>query len=501
MTTLMSPFDRILTAFEEKSGLFGVEHNLLEKNDGSVLIIKVAYPTERLFRILEDCRAAVTKDEDGAPLATLVRKQGGNLLDGPEGNLLLRTLTESQNVNRYSFQKDFMAWYTRSVFGAESQVTASANHVVYGRRGAGKSMLLLYATHERTRLRRPFVWIDMQVYARREDEQVISHVLRDILEQTKSLLRETAKHDLLINKLQEDRVPADRVRQLLPDIRRLLSDFANKNQELFIFLDDFHVVGKTLQPLLLDMLYAFARGNRIFLKLSAIETLTRTYDPSENIGLQIPQDAQLIRLDFNLTTPDKATAHIDAILNSHAQHAGIASIRRLCTSGDVIPRLTWVAAGVPRDALNLFAQAITKATLDGRHLVSVSNVNVAASETLGTKLSELESDASQNADELKQLLDRIQNFCVTEKRQNAFLVEIRANNPLYENIRNLVHLRLLHVITEGVTIGQAGRKYLGLILDYGFYTGVRAARSVDLFNRQTNRVARKELRRLPVFEG
>lgn len=60
-------------------------------------------------------------------------------------------------------------------------------------------------------------------------------------------------------------------------------------------------------------------------------------------------------------------------------------------------------------------------------------------------------------------------------------------------------MRLLHVISEGITVGDAGRKYLALILDYGFYTGVRAAQSVDLFNKQTGKVAYKDLRKLPVL--
>ena len=198
--------------------------------------------------------------------------------------------------------------------------------------------------------------------------------------------------------------------------------------------------------------------------------------------------------------PDKATLHIEAILNSHAVYCGLPSVRRLCTSGDVVPRLTWVAAGVPRDALSLFSQAISKATLANRPRVSVSDVNVAASETINTKLRELESDASGQAHPLVGLIEKLKNFCVRTHRRNAFLVEIKAEDPTYENIRNLVDLRLLHVINEGITIGEAGRKYLALILDYGFYTGIRAARSVDLFNRQTNRVAYKDLRKLPVFE-
>lgn len=498
MSALNTTLARLRDEFEKRSGLIGVKYDLISKPNGAVLILYVASPTERLFRILEQVRVELTPSGEDAPLATLRKRKVGNQLNGPEVKLLLRILSESQNVNRYSFESDFLTRYTKSVSGAEAQIVANANHVVLGRRGAGKSMLLLYAWHEREQISQPSVWIDMQVYSGRSDEAVISDVLRELLDQTGDLLREVESHRRIISKLSLG-ASCDEVRRLLPEIRRLLARFAERGQDLFVFLDDFHVVGKELQPLLLDMVYAVARGNRVYLKLSAIETLTRTFDPSTHTGLEVPQDAQNIRLDYNLTTPDKTTAHIEAILNSHAQYAGLSSVRSLCTSSDVIPRLTWVAAGVPRDALYLFSQAISKASVEGRHRVTVSNVNVAASETLTTKLRDLTTDASQAAEELKGLLERIRNFCVTVKRKNAFLVEMGADNNLYNNIMNLVHLRLLHIISEGITVGDAGRKYLGLILDYGFYTGIRAAQSVDLFNKQSDKVVYKDLRRLPIF--
>ena len=61
-------------------------------------------------------------------------------------------------------------------------------------------------------------------------------------------------------------------------------------------------------------------------------------------------------------------------------------------------------------------------------------------------------------------------------------IPVKSNTVTFEQIRQLVDLRLLHVINEGITIREAGRKYLGLMLDYGFYIGFRAARSVELFN-------------------
>lgn len=500
MKTINPVFNEIKSEFEKKSGLSSIQSELREREGNDVLLLKIANPTERLFKILEQVRSCFGSDESDAPLVTLVKKSGSNLLQDAEGKLLLRTLSESLNINRYSFQKDFLSRYTRSVAGAEEQITSSANHMVFGRRGAGKSTLLLYALHTKTELSRQFAWIDMQVYARRNDDTVLSDVICEVLEQTSSKIGSKNEFQDVLTKLKQPDLDEEIIRKQLPIIRRLLSTFANKGQELFIFLDDVHVLDTSLQPRLLDMLYAMCRGNKIFLKMSAIETLTRTFDLKTKQGLEIPHDVQLIRLDYNLTTPDKAAQHIETILDSHAIYCGIPSIRRLCTSSDVIPRLTWVAAGVPRDALNVFSQAMTKATLSGKQNVTVSNINIAASEAVNTKLRELESDVTGDTHPLQTLLEDIRDFCVKKQRNNAFFVEIKTNDKLYQDVLTLVDLRLLHVINEGITIGEAGRKYLGLILDYGFYTGIRAAQSVVLFNRETGKVSYKDLRKLPVFK-
>ncbi|MDZ4306464.1 hypothetical protein, partial [Allopontixanthobacter sp.] len=162
-------------------------------------------------------------------------------------------------------------------------------------------------------------------------------------------------------------------------------------------------------------------------------------------------------------------------------------------------RLTWVSAGVPRDAIYLFSQAIQKANIDARARVTVSNVNQAASETLTIKLRDLEQDASDQALGLNVTLETIKAFCIKEKRQNAFLIEINNDSQLFRNVTSLVQLRLLHVISEGITPHEAGRKYLALILDYGLYIGIRAAQSVELFNRSFDDSSSAALRKLPIL--
>ncbi len=488
--------DKVLGEFETRTGLVGLECNDIMKGDRLTRVIYVASATERLYEILNDILSEVSEDENFH--ATLKQKSQDFIVSGPESRLLLKVLSESQNINQYSFQDDFFDRYTKSVTGAESQIISAANHVVTGRRGAGKSMLLLYCFRARQRDALPNAWLDLQMFSGRKDEQAIVDALVELLYKTDfpaSALDEVLD---IRHKLETQDQNVESVRRMVPKLRRMFSSISSQN-DLFIFLDDFHVFPIEFQHILMDVLYSITRGNRVFLKVSAIENLMKTYDTSTQSGLEIPQDAQRLGLDYNLTTPDKATKHIEAILDSHASYSGLPSIRRLCSSASVLPRLTWVSAGVPRDAINLFSQSMLKAASEDKKRVTVSNVNMAASENLSIKIKDLQTDASSSAERLNMLLEEIRHFCVIEHRTNAFLVEIKPGEDRYGDILSLVQLRLLHVISEGITPKEAGTKYMALILDYGLYTGVRAAASVELFNKQTLSVSAKDLRKLKIL--
>ena len=112
--------------------------------------------------------------------------------------MFLRTLSESLNINRHSFKDDFFSRYTKSVFGAEEQIAAAANHIVYGRRGAGKSSLLLYALRIRENRGEPSLWVDMQQYANRRDLSVVAHLLFGMLrDATEAFQKAQPASDLL----------------------------------------------------------------------------------------------------------------------------------------------------------------------------------------------------------------------------------------------------------------------------------------------------------------
>jgi hypothetical protein len=132
----------------------------------------------------------------------------------------------------------------------------------------------------------------MQAYSQHDDIAVVVDLLLEVLRQVSGQLEKPELAEALMTKLRGilDADPNDKaaIRRVLPDLRRLLSEIPASGRNLAIFLDDFHVLSMNVQPEVLNVVYSVCRGNGIFLKLSAIETLTKTWDSLTRSGLQIP---------------------------------------------------------------------------------------------------------------------------------------------------------------------------------------------------------------------
>jgi hypothetical protein len=497
----------LVDAMSQRLSLVQPNFHIKERADGPYLVIEVAKPNERLFRILRESQRSLPEDHPFCTRATILTRSAAptNRLLLPETQLLRATLSESLTVDQHTFSEDFFARYTRSVFGYEDQIVSDGNHIVYGRRGSGKSSLLAYAMHVRAKQRRPYAWIGMQAYAERDDIQVSVDVIRSVLEQLSpfaaegSLLPDICRALTSLEALPDSEVQRA-LPKMLPKVGRELTKIGNERGDTTIFIDDLHVVAGAMQPKLLGHLYACSRGNRCHLKISGIEQFSHPWDATVNVGLQPPHDAQVLKLDYNLTMPDKSKVHITSILDAHAAFCGLPDVGYVTGNG-VLSRLVWVAAAVPRDALNLFAQAIAKGGSQGQKLVSITSVNAAASEMAEQKLRDMHQDYRGTRTATQAVLERIKIFCVQKKRKNAFLVEISNDNAVFRCIQDLIALRLIHVIHEGITPHRAGRRYQALLLDYGFYVGVRAAKSVDLFHKEPKTPTVQELRKLPIFSA
>lgn len=480
-----------------------LDYVIKDRADGPYLVFHVVHPSEHIFRALRQAQDGLDEDHPFKDRAT-IQKRGGTVSDRiqlPETRLLRTVLSESLTVDAHTFGNDYFSRYIPSVFGYENQILSESNNLVYGRRGSGKSSLLAYAKHHRENAGLPYAWIAMQPYAARDDIQVSIDVFADLLTQLSRSVDDGAAFARLNTSLEglsemDDSDARKTFVRLLPRFARAI---ASASSDIVIFVDDIHVLKSTFQPELLGQLYSISRGNRCYLKISGIEQFSRPWNSLEQVGLESPHDAQVLKLDYNLTMPEKSKTHIESILDAHARFCGLPSIGYI-SGTDVLSRLVWVAAAVPRDALHLFAQAITRASSQDQKKVSITSINVAASEVAEQKLRDVEHDHSEGMSPTRDILDQLKEFCIKTKRQNAFLLEIKNDDAGFTAVQDLIALRLVHVLHEGITPHEAGKRYQALMLDYGFYVGIRAARSVDLFQKTPKTPAAKELRKLPVFK-
>ncbi len=503
--SLRRSVEDILDAYSQKLSGIRPDWYLKKRPDGPYLIIEFAKPSEHHYGIHNALVAVLPEDNPFKDRSTVLARRTSPKarLLLPETQLLKKILAESLTIDRNSFNEDFFSRYTASVTALEQQITGNANFVVNGRRGAGKSSLLAYAMHTAIKNRTPYSWVAMQTFANRADHQVIPAIISAVLYDLNRTTSGLSELEDLINAFDSlsessDKTVLVKCDRLIPRTRRVIGNIATVKNPLTIFLDDIHVIDESVQPLALAYIYKITRGNNTFIKTSGIEQLTTLWDSSKQIGLQLPHDAQLLNLDLNLTMPDKSREHIVSILNAHARYCGLPSIEYL--SGDnMLSRLVLVAAGVPRDSLNLFSIAISKAIAKNQKLVTITSINAAASEMAEEKLKDVERDTGGASAEIQKILSEVKKFCIVQKRKNAFLVEIKNADPRYKLVQKLIALRLVHLLHEGITPHKAGKRFIALMLDYGFYVGIRAARSVDFIPSEPRQLSAKELRTLPIF--
>lgn len=497
--------EEIIKSFKNSTRFTKVDYSIIEKSGRPYLVIHLSQPTERFFKFINESFSNVSPDNIFIERTTLKRRKSAtSRLELPEASLLRTLISENLTASKTSVERgEFSSRYIETVDGSEEQISSLSNHIVYGRRGAGKSSLLLYLVNKIENENKQYAWIPMQTYADRNDGLVVADIISETLRNITPPDELQAELEGCIQTLENlDDINADKksettFNRTLTKARRILGAVSRSQNGLFIFLDDIHVL-KDAQPKVLSKIYSITRDNGVYIKISGVQGFTKTYEAAAREGLEPPHDIQIINLDHNLTMPDKSYEHVKKILDSYANYCALPNVSYICGEG-VLERLIWVAAGVPRDALNLFSKSIAKASIKDQRRVSITSINSAASEMADDKFRDVDKDSSGDLEEVKSALERIKNFCIREKKKNAFLVELNTGINALKMIDELIALRFLHILHEGITPSEAGKRYKALMLDYGFYVGVRAARSVDLFQERPVALSVKQLRSLPVY--
>jgi hypothetical protein len=253
-----------------------------------------------------------------------------------------------------------------------------------------------------------------------------------------------------------------------------------------VVLDDFYFIPRADQPDVLSYLQQVVKNLNIWLKIGAVEhRLNEFADGDPPRGLQLTQDAGKVQMDVTLTDFDHTRAFLEGILDDICQSVGVESERLLTENARL--RLVAASGGVPRDYINLIAEALGKSTRRTdrdpsrpRNRITSEDVNQAAPEFRKQKEEDLRVDSSpEDAERLRQRLNEVLNFCVVDRKTNVFTVDARLlrEDQWGRDIAALADLRFFHrfgqLTVQSSDPSYVGQRYEGFVLDLSSYATAR----------------------------
>lgn len=497
-----SAFDTTVARFAQALGLSTVPADIETIGGRQFLKFKVGRNAPVYDHALRETLKGMSETNPFQGLLGLSIEEQVRFPSSLEANVLRGILTRSTRVVSSDERTNSLGRYVPFQNNEENLIIQPATHLIIGRRGVGKSTLIARAQVLLRRAGKLSVVVDSQPYTQLSDEPLFFEVTADL---TRSIARVAAElhqnqiademggfaQQLLNGEIQVGRISAS--------LRRLVEKLTTAtDSDLFVFLDDFHLIQPNWQPALIETIHGSLKGARGWLKIAGLQSLLKHYDPKSRKGLQTPGDAQVISLDLTLVDPEAAEEHLRKILASFLGMVGIEKSTQVIADR-AFQRLVWANAGVPRDFLQMFGASILHAARAGRARVEITDANLAIGELGQQKMTELEDDARNEEGQLKDILNSIEKFCLDKKKINAFLIRSAANAE-YRLVGTLSDLRLLHILHKTITPHKAGERFEAYMLDYSLFTGFRRRPNIkQIMPADEKQFKAAELRKIPIL--
>lgn len=410
---------------------------------------------------------------------------------------LIQMLSERSRTSKEQPSLSYIPDSTQQVAVVEGR----RHHLVFGRRGVGKTALLL-ETKRKLELRGgKAIWLNIQPLRNLNAQQAFIRVCSEILDLIIDTFKSRSKKPDLLSKVS---TLSKRVRDLsgkkladrssVTDIILSMRDVNEKfcriiQNDVFLYLDDIHYMGRIELPFLLDHVHGITRDTSAWIKASGIKHECRVFIDNPPTGLQIGHDATDVNLDITLENPEKARAFLSSVLQTYMDAAGVPSIGLLFSSG-AVDRLVLASGGVPRDFMEMSGKSlqIAKQRPNAR-TVGVQDVNEAAGQTAKQKVGELEDDAASESGSAKSRLDSlntIRDYLLDQQHCTFFKVAFRdkENRPnQYRMLQSLMDLRMVHLLrsslSEAHSAGQRSEVYM---LDLSQYSGQRLKKKIRVLD-------------------
>jgi len=422
-----------------------------------------------------------------------------------------------------------------------TRLKAQQHQIIFGRRGTGKSCLLVYfKKNEAPQLRSLAIYVDTDEIKRLEYPDVLIRLLLSVMESTptakqnwrkfffcKSQIQNHIK-DLraLLSQAEHKTVKEEKIKtkgldagggyagssakyttaksigklsefeeNKLDTLERHLSDYKNalieelhrsKYESGYVILDDFYLIKKERQPDVIDYMHRLLRGTDYYLKVGTVRHRTNLIrNEEQTIGVELRQDIEELNLDRTLENLPTASDYLKSILDSMGKKANIPDASNATFNAQAFEKLVIASGGVPRDFLTIYIDAIDVALAAGRtnYLTPTDIWKSASSLSYRTKLKNLRDDVYKDADAIENVFRDLMRFCIQEKKKTCFLIsqdDAQKYPQIHEIILQLMDFKLIHVV-EPDTSAASGRqgRYEAYTLDFSFFMEPRK-RNIDI---------------------
>ncbi len=211
----------------------------------------------------------------------------------------------------------------------------------------------------------------------------------------------------------------------LAQYKALLSDISEllSKRAIYLVLDDYYFVPKRTQPELVDYFHRLTKGTSLFLKLATIKHRSKLYwkTAESYVGVEVGHDIYEVDMDYTLDDFDELQTFMRDLLRNAIERSGAQIDLEDLFGGDGFSQLCLASGGVPRDFLSLFVTLANRLGSTGETIGKVT-VNEAAIATIGAKMESMKKDSGDDDAILEDYLNRIRKHVYHEKRTNAFLI-------------------------------------------------------------------------------
>lgn len=170
--------------------------------------------------------------------------------------------------------------YVEDIEGRLQVATSERHHLVFGRRGVGKTALLLEAKRLVEQRGAYTTWTNVQIIrdlgVYRAFLEVADRLcdlpriaLGDRRRPPRSLSLAESIKDIIRQQSEKKSVELEYVNVLVPQLQQLLALLGEETQSpIFVFLDDLHYLPRDQVPIFLDKLHGVTRDTRVWLKVA-----------------------------------------------------------------------------------------------------------------------------------------------------------------------------------------------------------------------------------------